>query len=85
MEKTKDGEDTKKIKKSSSECRAEKITDLITKMYLKKIRLMEVCPPKGDWHKFDLVYIKTTALTQKWTNKVNGKTFEVYYLSPWGY
>ena len=45
---------------------------------------MEVCPPKGDRRKFHHVYIKTTTLTQKWTNKINGKTFEVYYLSPWG-
>ena len=45
---------------------------------------MEAHPPKGDWCKFDHVYIKTTTLTQKWTNKVNRKTFEIYYLSPWG-
>ena len=45
---------------------------------------MEVCPPKGDCHKFDHVYIKSTTLTQKWTNKVNGKTFKFYYLSSCG-
>ena len=45
---------------------------------------MEVCPPKGDWCKFDHVCIKTTTLIQKRTNKVNGKTFGVYYLSSLG-
>ena len=44
---------------------------------------MEARPPKGDWRKFDHVYIKTTTLTQKRINKANGKTFEVYHLSPW--
>ena len=38
---------------------------------------MEARPPKGDWCKFDHVYIKTTTLTQKWTNKVKEKTFEI--------
>ena len=28
--------------------------------------------------------LKTTTLTQKWKNKVNGKTIEIYYSSPWG-
>ena len=28
--------------------------------------------------------LKTTTLTQKWKNKVNEKTIEIYYLSPWG-
>ena len=84
MEKAKDGEDAKKIKKSSSEYRAEKITGFNNENVHEKIKLMEAHPPKGDWCKFDHVYIKTTTLTQKWTNKVNEKTFEVYYLSPWG-
>ena len=25
-----------------------------------RIKSMEACPPKGDWHKFDHVYVKTT-------------------------
>ena len=37
---------------------------------------MEARPPKGDWCKFDHVYIKTTTLTQKWTNKVKENTFD---------
>ena len=49
-----------------------------------KIKSIEARSPKGDWRKFDHAYIKTTTLSQKWLNKVNGKTFEVYYLSPWG-
>ena len=65
--------------------RAEKITGFNNKNVHEKIKLMEVRPPKRDWCKFDHVYIKTTTLTEKWTNKINGKTFEVYYLSSWGY
>ena len=38
--------------------------------------MMEARPSKGDWCKFDHVYIKTTTLTQKWTNKVKEKTFD---------
>ena len=73
----------KKIKKSSLEYGAEKITGFNNKNVHEKIKSMEACPPKGDWCKFDQVHIiKTTTLTQKLTNKVNGKTFEVYYLSP---
>ena len=45
---------------------------------------MKVHIPKGDWHKIDHVYIKTTTLTQKWTNTVNGKIFGAYFSSPWG-
>ena len=84
MEKTKDGEDTKKNKKSSSEYRAEKITGFNNQNVHEKITSMEARPPKGDSRTFDHVYIKTTTLTQALANNVNGKTFEVYYSSPWG-
>ena len=40
---------------------------------------MEARPPKGDWHEFHYLHIETTTLTQKWTNKLNGKTIEGYY------
>ena len=42
MEKTKDGNDTKKIKKSSSEYRAEKITGFNRESVNEKIKSMEV-------------------------------------------
>ena len=48
------------------------------KMYIKKKKKsIEAQTPKGDWRKSNHVYIKTSTLTQKWTNKVNRKTFEV--------
>ena len=52
MKKTKDGEDTKKIKISSSEYRAEKVTGFNKENVHEKIKLMEVHPTKGDFHKF---------------------------------
>ena len=55
----------KKIKKSSSEYRAEKITGFNNENVHEKIKLMEARPPKDDWHKFDHVYIKRTTLAQK--------------------
>ena len=74
MEKTKDGGDTKEIKKSSLEYRAEKITGFNNRNVREKIKSMEACLPKDDWCKFDQVYIiKTITLTQKPTNKVNRK------------
>ena len=73
-----------KIKKSSLQYRTEKITGFNDKNVHEKVKSMEARPPKCDRHKFGHVYIKTTTLTQKWTNKVNERTFEAYYLSPWG-
>ena len=48
----------KKIKKNSSEYRAEKITGFNNENAHEKIKSMEAHPPKGDWCKFDHVYIK---------------------------
>ena len=73
------GKTQKKIKKISSEYRVDKITGFNNKNVQEKIKSMEARPPKGDWHEFHYVRIKTTTLTQKWTNKVNGKTIEGYY------
>ena len=55
MEKTKDGENTKKIKINSSEYRAEKVTGFNKENIHEKIKLMEVHPTKGDFHKFDVL------------------------------
>ena len=86
MEKSKRWERYKKKrkKKSSSKYKTEKIIGFNNKNVHEKIKSMVVRSLKGYWHKFDHVYIKTTTLTQKWTNKVKGKTVEVYYLPLWG-
>ena len=52
MEKTKDGEDTEKIKKSSSEYRAEKITGFTNKSVHEKI--------KNQW---ECIHLKVTGVS----------------------
>ena len=50
--KQKMGKIQKKIKISSSEYRAEKVTGFNKENVHEKIKLMEVHPTKGDFHKF---------------------------------